>query len=217
MTTNISTEHQLRVSLDGQPLTIPPEMRSFKALCSHLNSLAGERQRVVSSLSVEVESKYLQAAAPNRMPRCRITAKTTNADRLHVNIIRTALQQVETARALVQEAVVHVQVNDGCVATEYWGGLSEHLEEPLVTLSALPENICSSSATQTATTQLRQWQFEQLAAMRDDVDEACRRKDGRAILNALEHRVLSWLNNLHATLALWLEMLLLGSQTATAE
>src|SRR5580765_8162926 len=120
MTANISTEHQLQVSLDGRPLTVPPEMRSFKALCSHLNSLAGQRQRVVSLLSVEVEPMYLGAAAPNQMPRCRISATTTTAERLHLNIVQTALQQAETARALIQKAVVHVQVNDGCMESEHW-------------------------------------------------------------------------------------------------
>ena len=46
---------------------------------------------------------------------------------------------------------------------------------------------------------------------RDDLDEACGLEDTTALSNALENRVLPWLDGLLGTLELWQNSFLLGS------
>jgi hypothetical protein len=216
MIANIPIEHQVHVSLDGDHVLLPEKIQSFKAICSYLNTLAQRRHRIVATFAVEIEPIYIAAAWPDRKPSCRISATTAGPETLHLGIVQAALRQVESARKLVRDTAVQVQIDDGCIATEQWKTLAEHLRQPLETMRALPKNFCESRGAHAEPEQLRQWQFEQLASIRNDVDEACRRKDGRAILHALENRVMSWLDNLSDLLSLWRETLLLGFQMDAA-
>jgi len=50
--------------------------------------------------------------------------------------------------------------------------------------------------------QLRRWQLEQLAGIIQEVDRACESDDPTALSDALETRVLPWLEGLLDTLAL---------------
>lgn len=212
MTTNIPIEHDIHVSLDGARVPLPSGIKSFQGICSLLNSLAQQQRRIVASFSVEIEPIYVAAAWSERRPMCRIAATTTNAETLHLGIVQTALRQVEDARERVRNAMAEVQINDGCIATENWRELTEHLQQPLETMRKLPADFSDSAGVHPD--QLRRWQSEQLAAVRSEVDEACRRKDCGAILHALENRVMSWLDNLRDLLSLWRETLLLGFRAA---
>lgn len=217
MTTNIPLEHQIDVSLDGQSIALPTGMNSIRAICAYLSSLAQREQRIIAAFSVEIEPIYLAAIRPQKSPACRIAAKTAGAETLHLGIIQTALAEVEDVRQLVRGAITEVQLNDGYIARDQWRELGEQLQRPLDTLNALPRHFGQAMETQASPDQLRRWQFEQLSAVRNDVDEACRRNDAAAVLNALESRVMSWLNNLRDLLSLWRETLLLGFRsTATA-
>jgi len=51
-------------------------------------------------------------------------------------------------------------------------------------------------------TQLRKWQLEQVAAIIRDVDEACDSADTIPLSNALENRVLPWLQSLSELISL---------------
>ncbi len=216
MTENIPIEHQVQVSLDGEPVSLPVEMRSFKAICSHLNSLAQQQHRIIATFSVEIEPIYIAAAWLDRKPACRVAARTAGPETLHLGIIQTALKQVENAREMVRDTTIQVRIDDGCIAAGQWKALAQHLQQPLETMRALPENLSNFPGVHAAPDQLRQWQFEQLASIRSDVDEACRRKDTHAILHVLEGRVMSWLENLGNLLSLWRETLLLGFQMEAA-
>lgn len=213
MKANTPLEHHVQASLDGIPVALPSEMKSFRTICSHLSDLAHRRRRVIASLSVEIEPIYVAAARADRPPVCCIAARTASAATLHLGIVQTALRQVEDARLSVREAAIQVQVNEGMVADQQWRALAAQLQQPLETMRALPEGFCDSTFGQASPEQLRQWQFEQLNAVRNDMDEACRRKDERAILHALENRVMSWLDKLSDLLSLWRETLLLAFQT----
>ena len=216
MIANIPIEHHVHVSLDGDDVSLPAEIHSFNATCAYLNTLAQRRRRIIASFAVEIEPIYIAAAWPDRKPVCRISATTAGQETLHLGIVQTALQQVESARQLVRDTAIQVRINDGCVPANQWKMLSEQLRQPLETMRALPESFCESTKAQAAPDQLRQWRFEQLASIRSDVDEACRRKDAGSILHALENRVMSWLDNLCDLLSLWRETLLLGFRMEAA-
>jgi hypothetical protein len=86
------------------------------------------------------------------------------------------------------------------------------LKEPVLTLSLLPDNVCGTPDGHTSPTQLRKWQLEQIAAIIRDVDEACHSQDTIPLSNALENRVLPWLQNLSELISLWHETVLAGSR-----
>jgi hypothetical protein len=56
--------------------------------------------------------------------------------------------------------------------------------------------------------------LEQIAAIIRDVDEACQSEDTIPLSNALENRVLPWLQHLGELISLWHETVLAGSQLA---
>ena len=95
---------------------------------------------------------------------------------------------------------------------EVWWNLASALKEPVITLSLLPENICQPFDNRTPLTQLCKWQLEQIAAIMEDLDEACHSEDSIQLSNALENRVLPWLQNLGELISLWHETVLAGSR-----
>jgi hypothetical protein len=74
----------------------------------------------------------------------------------------------------------------------------------------MPENLCGHSYAGVSPTQLRKWQLQQLGMIMKDIDEACWADDPRILANALECRVLPWLESMKASLELWLETLLVA-------
>jgi hypothetical protein len=98
------------------------------------------------------------------------------------------------------------------VAHEVWWNLALALKEPVLTLSLLPDDVCGTSDGHTSATQLRKWQLEQIASIIREVDAACHSKDTIPLSNALENRVLPWLQKLSELIGLWHETVLAGSR-----
>jgi hypothetical protein len=71
----------------------------------------------------------------------------------------------------------------------------------------MPESAYGSNSAGANLVQLRNWQLQQLAAILKDVDDACWSDDSAALSNALEYRVLPWLQGLESSLELWHETL----------
>ena len=105
-------------------------------------------------------------------------------------------------------------INDGVVAREVWWEVARKLKEPLLTLSLLPDSVYQPVAGCASLLQLRKWQLQQLAAIINDVDEACWSTPA-ALSNALENRVLPWLDKLQQTIFLWHQTVLAGLRLQT--
>jgi len=88
--------------------------------------------------------------------------------------------------------------------------------KPVLTLSLLPDNACEPRHNGVSLTQLRKWQLEQVAAIIRDVDEACHTEDTIPLSNALENRVLPWLQNLTELISLWHDTALAGERLESA-
>ena len=101
-------------------------------------------------------------------------------------------------------------INDVYVAHELWWNLARRLKEPVLTLSLLPDNACDQADGRASLTQLRKWQLEQVAAIIKDVDKVCCSKDTIPLSNALENRVLPWLEELSEVISLWHETVMAG-------
>jgi hypothetical protein len=127
-------------------------------------------------------------------------------------LLKTALQQAELAREYVETAITLVLINDSGVARELWWNLARQLKEPVLTLSLLPDNACGPTTGGASLTRLRQWQLEQVAAIIKDVDEACHSEDTLPLSNALENRVLPWLQQLCELISLWHETAVAGER-----
>lgn len=203
---------EIEVVLDGLPVGLPSEHRSLGAIRCHLETLALEKQRILYSLSVDGQPVNLALPALGRGSFYRVEAGTVALEETSLLVLKKAFQQTDHARECVETALTLVLINNGQVAYEVWWNLALVLKEPVLTLSLLPDNVCGTADGHTSATQLRKWQLEQIASIIREVDEACRSKDTIPLSNALENRVLPWLQNLSELISLWHETVLAGSR-----
>ena len=206
------TREGIEVILDGSPVGLPAEYRSLGAIRCHLEALALERQRILYSLSVDGQPVNLALPLRGRETFCRVEAGTVALEETALLLLKKAFQQADYARECVETALTLVLINDGQVAHEVWWNLAMVLKEPVLTLSLLPDGVGGAPDGQTSATQLRKWQLEQIAAIIRDVDEACRSHETISLSNALENRVLPWLQHLSELISLWHETVLAGSR-----
>jgi len=206
------TRDVIEVTLDGLPVGLPSERRSLGAIRCHLEALALEKQRILYSLSVDGQPVNLALPLLGQGIFCRVEAGTVALEETSLLLLKKAFQQTDYAQECVETALTLVLINDGQVAHEVWWNLALVLKEPVLTLSLLPDNVCGTPDGHTSPTQLRKWQLEQIAAIIRDVDEACHSQDTIPLSNALENRVLPWLQNLSELISLWHETVLAGSR-----
>ena len=206
------TGDEVEITLDGLPVGLPSGCRSLNAIRCRLETLALERQRILCSLNVDGQPVNLALPLLNQRVFCRVEAGTVALEETPLLLLKKAFQQTERARECVETALTLVLINNGRVAREVWWNLASALKEPVITLSLLPENICQPFNNRTSLAQLRKWQLEQIAAIIRDVDEACHSEDTIPLSNALENRVLPWLQSLSELICLWHETVLAGSR-----
>jgi hypothetical protein len=119
-----------------------------------------------------------------------------------LQLVENAIQQTGQAHAAVQRAVSQVMINEAARGAELWWSLAQGLKQPLLTLSLLPEAVSGPANGSASPMQLRRWQLQQLAGIIQEVDRACQTENPTALSDALETRVLPWLEGLLETLAL---------------
>jgi len=208
----LESRDEIEVFLDGLAVELPSEPRSLNAIRCHLETLALESHRILYSLSVDGRPVNLALPLLNQRIFCRVEAGTVALEETSLLLLKKAFQQTDLARECVETALTLVLINDGRVAHEVWWNLASVLKEPVITLSLLPENTCEPFDNRTPLAQLRKWQLEQIAAIIRDVNEACHSEDPIPLSNALENRVLPWLQSLSELISLWHETVLAGSR-----
>jgi hypothetical protein len=201
---------EIEITMDGSPVKLPPERRSLNAIRCYLETLALENQRVLCILSVDGEPVNLSLPLVHREAFCHIEAETVDLKETFVLLLKRALQQVEHTRECIEITVTLVLINDVHVARELWWNLARQLKEPVLTLSLLPDSACGPAHGRASLAQLRKWQLEQIAALIKDVDKVCCSKDTIPLSNALENRVLPWLQELSGLISLWHETVMAG-------
>jgi hypothetical protein len=205
---------EVEVTLDGLLVELPPERHSLTAVCSFLEALALQRQRILYSLTVDGE--FVNPAQPPTTLKSFVCVegKTLGLEDVPAQLLEAALLQTANARARVESAVALVLINDDQHARELWWSLAKDLKEPLVTVSLLPETICGPANGRASLMQLRKWQLQQLGCVIGDVDKVCRAGSSVALSDALEKRALPWLQKLNELLRLWHQTVLAGSRAA---
>ena len=203
---------EIEVILDGLPVELPSEYQSLCAIRCQLEALALERQRSLYSLSVDGQPVNLALPLQGQGPFYRVEAGTVALEETSLLLLKKAFQQTDYARECVETALTLVLINGGPVAHEVWWNLALILKEPVLTLSLLPDQVCGAPDGHASPTQLRKWQLEQIAVIIREVDEVCHSKDAIPLSDALENRVLPWLQNLSALISLWHETVLAGSR-----
>lgn len=203
---------EIEITLDGLPVELPTGHHSLGAIRCYLETLALERQRILGSLSVDGEWVNLSLPLVLTGTFCRVEAGTADLKETSVLLLKTALQQADLARQCAETAITLVLINDDHVARELWWNLARQLKEPVLTLSLLPDDSCGPANGRASLTQLRKWQLEQVAAIIRDVDEACQSEDTIPLSNALENRVLPWLQKLNELISLWHDTAMAGER-----
>jgi hypothetical protein len=203
---------EVEITLDGMPVEAPLDKRSLNAIRYRLESIALGQQRVLCSLNVDGAAADLFEPLSPQKAFFRVEGETVGLNETAVLVLKTAARQVGQARASVEQALTLVLINGNAVAKEMWWELARQLKDPVLTLSLLPENNLGSLNGGVSLTQLRRWQLEQVSVIMQDVDEACQREDTIHLSNALENRVLPWLEKLSELVLLWHETVLAGSR-----
>jgi hypothetical protein len=205
---------QIEASLDGLPVALPAERHSIVGIRAYLEMLALEQQRILCSFTID--GQPANPAQPPSHPGTfsRVEAETIALDEVPLQILQTAIGQTAQAYARVESALALILINDARAAREIWWQIARDLKEPLLTLSLLPDGICGPAHGRASLTQLRKWQLEQLAAIIRDVDDSCRGEETAALSDALESRVLPWLQSLNESIGLWRETVAAGSRCA---
>ncbi len=188
--------------LDGQPVGLPPQRRSLTAIRSYLETLALEQQRILWSFSVDGDAAGSTGQWPASGQFLRVTGQTIGLAQMPLQLVESAIQQAGQAHVEVQRAVSRVMINEAARGHELWWNLAQGLKQPLLTLSLLPEAVCRPANGSASLMQLRRWQLQQLAGIIQEVDRACQTEDPTALSDALETRVLPWLEGLLETLVL---------------
>jgi len=205
------------ISLDGTPVAVPSERNSLNSIRCYLETLALEKQRVLCALNVDGQAANLALPLPPGGRFSRVDAESVALDESFLLLLKTALQQTAEARECVETALTLVLINTSGVARELWWSIARQLKEPILTLSLLPDHLCGPANGRAPLKQLRKWQLEQVAAIIRDVDQACHIGDPIQISNALENRVLPWLQKLGELIQLWHDTALAGSRLAAAK
>ena len=200
----------IEATLDGLPVELPSERSSVNAVRSFLEILALEKQRVLHSLSVDGEPLNLTSPVVHRGNFSRIEAGTISLEDTSVLLLDTAMRQIKQVRGCIESAVALVLINDMRTAREIWWNLAGQLKEPVLTLSLLPDNLCGPANGRASLAQLRKWQLEQIAVIISIIDLACCSGDTLKLSDALETRVLPWLQKLSELTALWRETEMAG-------
>jgi hypothetical protein len=202
-----STGADLQVLLDGQPVVVPAQRRSLAGIRSYLETLALDQQRVLFSFRVDGARINLSAMLPTHTQFTRIEGETICLAEVPLKLIKTAALQCAEAKAQVSCAVTLILINTSLWAREHWWNLVRVLNQPILTLSLMPEDSYKSNPGGASLAQLRIWQLQQLAAILKQVDDASWSEDPTTISNALEYRVLPWLDGFETSLELWHETL----------
>ena len=209
---SLDAQGGIAISLDGNPVEVPSERRSLNSIRCYLETLALEKQRVLCSLSVDGEWVNLVLPLAQLAKFTRIEAESIALDESALLVLKTALHQAEQAREAVEAAFTLVLINTPKVARELWWNLARQLKEPILTLSLLPDGACGPANGRASLSQLRKWQLEQIAVIIRDVDTVCTEGDIIEISNALENRVLPWLQKLTDLIYLWHETAMASSR-----
>lgn len=212
-----SPGNDLRVVLDGQPVPVPAERRSINAIRCYLETLALERQRILFTFTVDGDPVQGQVPDNRSIAGIRVEGETVDLTEMPLRLIETARQQTTDARTEVESAISVVLINSGRPAQELWWKLTRKLKDPLLTLSLLPEGLFGPANGAASPLQLRRWQLQQLAAIIRDVDVACWSSDPVALSNALENRVLPWLDALIQSILLLQETTLAANRSAATQ
>ena len=206
------THDVIEVTLDGLPVPLPSGCGSLNAIRCHLETLALESRRILYSLSVDGNPVHLALPLPRPGAFCRVEAGTIALEETSLRVLKQAYQQTEHARECVETALTLVLINNGRVACEVWWNLAAILKEPVLTLSLLPDHVWGAPEGPASLTRLRKWQLEQIAAIIRDVNAACHEENTIPLSDALENRVLPWLQKLGELICLWHETALAGSR-----
>lgn len=197
----VESTGEFLVTLDFESVALPAARRSLNSIRSYLETAALANQRILGEFLVDGSPVDLSLPLDN-LPFRRVDAVTVPLCEQPLLLLATAGQQVNRAREAVEAALTLVLINDPATARELWWKVASQLKEPVLTLSLMPEHLCQLWFGATFH-KLRRWQLEQVSTLVRRVDEACDSEDNIQLSDALERRVLPWLDKLSELIQVW--------------
>ena len=202
---------KIHVTLDGATVKVPAGRCSLNSVRCLLETLALEKQCVLAAIYVDGQPADLALSPAGTAGFSRVAAESIPLGELPLLLLTTAQQQVDRVRAAVENALTLVLINNRAAARELWWNIARQLKDPVLTLSLMPDSACKLCSS-VSFEQLRQWQFRQIATIVREVDAVCETGDNIMISDALERRVLPWLQKLNDLVRLWHQTVSAGYQ-----
>jgi hypothetical protein len=202
--TNYGAGDKVQVTLDGETVKIPFAHGSLNSIRSLLETLALEKQKILFTLRVDGVPASLSQPSADQPEFSRVDAESIPLGELPLLLLTSAQQQADRLRADLENALTLVLINDQPAAREIWWGIARQLKEPILTLSLMPDSVCKLCST-VSFERLRKWQLQQIAVIVREVNAVCEAGDNIKISDALERRVLPWLQKLSDLIQLWLQ------------
>jgi len=197
-------EEKIQVTLDGETVKVSSASRSLNSVRCLLETLALEKQRLLFTFVVDGVAASLALPHGDQTGFLRVDAESIPLGELPLLLLTSAQQQADRLRADLEKALTLVLINDQSTAREIWWNLARQLKEPILTLSLMPESVCQLCST-VSFARLRQWQLQQIAVIVREVNAVCEAGDSIRLSDALERRVLPWLQKLSDLIQLWLQ------------
>jgi hypothetical protein len=208
---SVKNTEAFNVTLDGEIIKIPAGRRSLRSIHSYLETLALAKQHILSSLAVDGQSANLALPLVADGNFCQIDAVSIPLGELPLLILTTAQQQAGRTHEMIESAITLVLINSPDAARELWWNIASQLKEPVLTLSLMPDDVCQRN-NGISFGKLRQWQLEQIASIVREVDAVGDSDDTLKISDALENRVLPWLQKLSDMIQLWHDAAMAGAR-----
>jgi hypothetical protein len=201
----------IQVTLDGETVEVPAGRCSLNSVRCLLETIALEKQCVLSSISVDGQPADLGLAPAGTVKFSRVDADSIPLAELPLLLLATAQKQVDRIRRAVENTITLVLINNHATARELWWNIARQLKDPILTLSLMPEPVCRQCGS-ASFERLRKWQLQQIATIVREVDAVCETGDNLMISDALERRVLPWAQKLNNLIQLWHQAVSAGYQ-----
>lgn len=193
---------QVLVTLDGVPIALPAGIeRNVAAIRAHLESVVLSRRRLLCMLHVDGVPTDLDNPSPLHKPTRVVSAESIAFDQLHQQLVLLTRERVKLLIERTRSAALLVLINDWEQSRRIWNNLLPELRQALLALCVLPPMANAVDRESYSNVRLA----ELLGRILADVNYVMSQRSPEELSDALEQRVLPWLDLLQLSLEKWNE------------
>lgn len=193
---------QVLVTLDGIPIALPAgSERNVAAIRAHLESVVLSRSRLLCTLHVDGVPTDLDNPSSLHRPTRVVAAESIAFDQLHQQLVLLTRERVKLLIERTRNAALIVLINDWEQGRRIWNSLLPELRQALLALCVLPPTGPGAGAELYSNVRLAEF----LGRIFADINDVVSQRSPEELSDALEQRVVPWLDLLQLSLEKWNE------------